>query len=185
MKKNLLVAILTIAAVALVIAADRSGWLERVAPPSDATLASEGFRIVDLNGGLVDLTPYKGKVVLLNYWATYCGPCIYEIPWFVGFQEQYGDRGFQVLGVSLDVDGRSQVEPWLKEQEEKNAFELDGRPVKVSYPILIGDEKASQQYFNVFGLPTTLVFDREGKIVKTFVGLTSHEKFVAAIESAL
>jgi len=178
MKKNILVAILTVAAVALVIVADRSGWLERVAPPADP---SSSFEIIDLKGGLVDLEPYKGKVVLLNYWATYCAPCLIEMPWFVGFQEQYGDRGFQVIGVSLDDEGRSLVEPWLNDQK----FELDGRRVKINYPILIGNEKASQQYFSVFGLPTTLVINREGKIVKTFVGITSHEKFVAAIEGAL
>lgn len=177
MKKNILIAVLTVAAIALVFISDRAGWLERVAPPADP---ASSFEIIDLNGGLVDLEPYQGKVVLLNYWATYCAPCLIEMPWFVQFQETYRDRGFQVIGVSLDDEGRSLVEPWLNDQK----FELDGRPVKINYPILIGNEKASQQFFSVFGLPTTLVINREGKIVKTFVGITSHEKFVAAIESA-
>lgn len=174
-----MVAILTVVAVALVLIADRSGWLERVAPAPEAELA--GYSITDLNGELIDLAPYRGKVVLLNYWATYCAPCQIEIPWFIGFQKQYGARGFQVIGVSLDDEGRGAVEPWLKDQK----FELDGNPVTLNYPIWIGNEKASQQYFSVFGLPTTLVFSRDGKLLKTFVGITSHEKFVAAIESAL
>jgi cytochrome c biogenesis protein CcmG/thiol:disulfide interchange protein DsbE len=179
MKKNLIVAVLTVAAVALVLVADRSGWLERVAPATGE--ATEGYTITDLNGELIDLTPYRGKVVLLNYWATWCTPCLIEMPWFIDFQKQYGERGFQVIGVSLDDEGRAVVEPWLREQK----FELDGRPVALNYPIWIGNEKASQQYFAVFGLPTTLVFSREGKLLKTFVGITSHEKFVAAIEGAL
>ncbi len=179
MKKNVIAGILTLAVVALVVMADRSGWLERVAPPPGT--AGEGFRVTDLNGGLLDLEPYKGKVVLLNYWATWCAPCLHEIPWFIGFQEQYADRGFQVLGVSLDVEGRSVVEPWLAEQN----FDVDGRERSVNYPIIIGNDAASQQYFSVFGLPTTLIFSREGKLVKTFVGITSHENFVKAIESAL
>ncbi len=139
MKKNLLIALLTVAAVTLVIAADRSGWLERVAPARSEETGS--YTVADLNGGLVDLAPYKGKVVLLNYWATWCAPCQIEIPWFIDFQKQYGERGFQVVGVSLDVEGRSAVDPWLKEQK----FELDGRPVALNYPILIGSEKAGQQ----------------------------------------
>jgi cytochrome c biogenesis protein CcmG/thiol:disulfide interchange protein DsbE len=179
MKKNLIVAVLTVAAIALVIAADRSGWLERVAPPPGE--ATEGYTITDLNGDLIDLAPYRGKVVLLNYWATYCPPCLIEMPWFIEFQEKYGERGLQVVGVSLDEGGRGDVEPWLKDHK----FALDGRPLTLNYPIWIGNEKASQQYFAVFGLPTTLVFSREGKLLKTFVGITSHEKFVAAIESAL
>lgn len=179
MKKNLLIAVLTAAAVVAVIAADRAGWLERIAPPAGP--ASDQFQITDLNGQLIDLAPYKGKVVLLNYWATWCTPCLIEIPWFIGFQEQYASRGFQVLGVSLDDEGRSVVEPWLRQQE----FDLDGRPVRVNYPILIGNEPASQQFVNVFGLPTTLVIGRDGKVLKTFIGITSHEKFVEAIESAL
>lgn len=179
MKKNLIVAMLAVIAVALVLVADRSGWLERVAPPPAEE--SSGYTVSDLNGELIDLTPYRGKVVLLNYWATWCTPCLIEIPWFIDFQKQYGARGFQVIGVSLDDEGRAAVDPWLQEQK----FEFDGQPVALNYPILIGNEKASQQFFNVFGLPTTLVFSREGKLLKTFVGITSHEKFVAAIESAL
>lgn len=179
MKKNLIVAVLTLAAVALVLAADHAGWLERVAPPSGEP--AEDYTITDLRGELIDLTPYRGKVVLLNYWATWCTPCLIEIPWFIDFQNKYGERGLQVIGVSLDDEGRAAVEPWLREQK----FQLDGRPVALNYPIWIGNERASQQYFSVFGLPTTLVFSREGKLLKTFVGITSHEKFVAAIEAAL
>ncbi len=178
MKKNVMVAIVAVAAVALVIVADRAGWPKRTAP---APPAAEGAPVTDLNGGLIDLAPYKGKVVWLNYWATWCAPCLIEIPWFIEFQRKYGDRGFQVVGVSLDDEGRSVVQPWLAEQR----FDVDGQKVAINYPILIGNEKASQQFVNVFGMPTTLVISRQGKVLKTFVGITSHEKFVAAIESAL
>lgn len=176
MKKNVIVAIVAMAA-ALVIVADRAGWPRRMAPAP----AAEGSQVTDLNGGLIDLEPYKGKVVWLNYWATWCAPCLIEIPWFIEFQRKYGDRGFQVVGVALDDEGRSVVEPWLAEHR----FDVDGQKVAINYPILIGNEKASQQFFNVFGMPTTLVISRQGKVLKTFVGITSHEKFVAAIESAL
>lgn len=175
MKKNLLIALVVVAAIALVILADRSGWLERAAPRSESEL-----QITEL-GNELDLTPYQGKVVLLNFWATYCGPCLIEIPWMIEFQDKYAARGFTVLGVSMDDEGRAVVEPWLREQR----FEVDGKVRTVNYPILVGNEKIADQFGGLIGLPTTLVIGRDGKIVKRFIGLASHEKLLAEIEGLL
>ncbi len=175
MKKNLLIALVVVAAIALVIVADRSGWLERAAPGSGTEL-----QITEL-GNELDLSPYQGKVVLVNFWATWCSPCLIEIPWMIEFQDTYADRGFTVLGVSMDDEGRAVVEPWLREQR----FDVNGQERPVNYPILVGNEKIGEQFGGIIGLPTTLVIGRDGKIVKRFIGLASHEKLLAEIEGLL
>ena len=98
----------------------------------------------------VKLTDYRGKVVLLNFWATWCGPCQVEIPWFKEFEQQYKSKGFEVLGVSMDEDGWSAVKPYMTEH-------------KLNYRILLGDDSVSQLYGGLDALPTTFIIDREGK----------------------
>lgn len=134
----------------------------------------------DLQGGTVSLEQHRGKVVLLNFWATYCAPCLIEMPWFADFQEKYGEKGFVVIGVGMDAEGKSIIEPFL----QKEKFEMDGRPVKINYPIVLGDDAIGEK-FGLFGLPTTLVINREGKITKRFVGLVSHDAYVKEIEAQL
>ncbi|HSH15324.1 MAG TPA: TlpA disulfide reductase family protein, partial [Verrucomicrobiae bacterium] len=137
--------------------------------------------IKDLQGNTVTLEQFRGKVVLVNFWATWCSPCQIEMPWFVGFQEKYGPRGFTVLGVAMDEEGKSVVEPFI----EKERFDLDGQKVKINYPILVGNDTIADQFGGLIGLPTTLVISRDGKITKRFIGLVSHDKIVAEIESLL
>jgi cytochrome c biogenesis protein CcmG/thiol:disulfide interchange protein DsbE len=175
MKRNLLTALVVVAAIALVIVADRAGWLKRAAPGP-----SEELQITEL-GNQLDLSPYQGKVVLLNFWATWCSPCLIEIPWMIEFQDKYADQGFTVLGVSMDDEGRAVVEPWLVEHR----FDVNGQERPVNYPILVGNEKIGEQFGGIIGLPTTLVIGRDGKTVKRFIGLASHEKLLAEIESLL
>jgi cytochrome c biogenesis protein CcmG/thiol:disulfide interchange protein DsbE len=130
------------------------------------------FELKDVNGKVVRLSDYKGKVVLLDFWATWCGPCGIEIPWFTEFQRKYKDRGFTVLGVSMDDGGWKDVKPFVAEQ-------------KINYQIVLGDDKTSDQYGDVEALPTTFVIDREGRIASVHVGLADKKEFDDAIQKLL
>src|SRR5207248_1018060 len=130
------------------------------------------FALKDANGKVVHLSDYKGKIVLLDFWATWCGPCQIEIPWFIEFQRKNKDRGFEVLGVSMDDDGWDAVKPFMTEK-------------KINYRIVLGDEKTSDQYGGVEALPTTFIIDREGRIASVHVGLSSRKDFEDAIEKLL
>src|SRR6266702_157927 len=112
----------------------------------------------DLRGKKVDLASYRGHVILLNFWATWCAPCLTEMPRFVEWQKVYSGKGLQVLGVSMD----DEVEP-VRKMEQK---------LQLNYPVVMGDEKLGDSYGGVMGLPITFVIDREGKIRFQHKGLT-------------
>ena len=130
------------------------------------------FELKDANGKVVHLSDYKGKVVVLDFWATWCAPCKAEIPWFMDFETQYKDRGFVVLGVSMDDDGWKVVTPFVAQE-------------KISYQILLGNDKTGDLYGGVEALPTTFVIDREGKIASVHFSVTPREEFKNEIESLL
>ena len=130
------------------------------------------FSLKDASGKVVHLADYKGKVVLLDFWATWCGPCNIEIPWFTEFERKYKVRGFEVLGVSMDEDGWKAINPFAAEKS-------------INYRILLGDDKTGDQYGGIEALPTTFVIDREGKIASVHVGLGGRKEFQDAIESVL
>jgi peroxiredoxin len=129
-----------------------------VKPDKDRKTAPE-FALKDSNGQTVHLTDYKGKVVLLDFWATWCGPCKVEIPWFVEFEQQFKDRGFAVLGVSMDEDGWDAVKPYIEDH-------------KINYRVMLGNEQVSDIYGGLDSLPTTLLIDRQGKIASVHIGLS-------------
>ena len=108
------------------------------------------FNLKDANGHAVRLSDYRGRVVLLNFWATWCGPCQIEIPWLVEFENKYRAEGFTVLGVSMDEDGWKAVKPFIAAK-------------KVNYPVVLGDEEVNQLYGGIESLPTTLLIGRDGK----------------------
>jgi peroxiredoxin len=146
------------AALALVIAGcSRSTSESKVRPDSERKPAPE-FELKDANGATVRLSDYRGKVVLLNFWATWCGPCEVEIPWFIEFEQKYKDRNFAVLGVSFDDDGWKSVRPYIASH-------------KINYRIMVGSDKLGEQYGGVDSLPTTFIIDREGRIAAHHVGL--------------
>jgi peroxiredoxin len=121
--------------------------------------AAPDFTLKDGNGQTVHLSDYKGKVVLLDFWATWCGPCKIEIPWFMEFEQQFKDKGFSVLGVSMDEDGWTAVKPYLQQ-------------LKVNYRIVLGNDQVGDSYGGVDSLPTTFLIDRHGRIAATHVGLS-------------
>jgi len=130
------------------------------------------FSLKDAHGNIVHLSDYKGKVVLLDFWATWCGPCNIEIPWFTDFERKYKDRGFEVLGVSMDDDGWKAINPFVAEK-------------KINYRIVLGDDMTSDMYGSVEALPTTFVIDREGRIASIHIGLSGKKEFEDAIEKLL
>lgn len=129
-----------------------------VKPDKDRKSAPE-FALKDSNGQTVHLTDYKGKVVLLDFWATWCGPCKVEIPWFIEFEQQFKNRGFAVIGVSMDEEGWDAVKPYIEDH-------------KINYRVLLGNEQVSDIYGGLDSLPTTLLIDREGKIASVHIGLS-------------
>ena len=130
----------------------------RFAPKPAAKGTSPEFSVTDLQGQKLALADYRGKVVLLDFWATWCAPCLEEIPHFVEMQQKYGPQGMQVIGISMD-DNAKPVQAFYQQQ-------------KMNYPVAIGDAKLAERYGGVLGLPVTFVIDREGRIAKKFVGAT-------------
>lgn len=116
------------------------------------------FSRPDLQQHELKLEAYRGKVVLLNFWATWCGPCRLEIPRFMEWQQRYGAQGLQVVGVSID-DDQPPVEAYV-------------RKTRVNYPVMMGDAKLGRLYGGVLGVPVTLLIDREGKVRARYDGET-------------
>jgi len=141
--------------------------------PADAKTANLNFTLKDINNQDVRLASLKGKVILLDFWATWCGPCKIEIPWFIEFQKKYASSGLQVIGISVD-DTLDKLKPFVSE-------------MKMNYTVLQGlDHDDVQDAFGpIFGVPVTLVISRDGKICTRHVGLSSKPDFENAIKALL
>lgn len=168
--RNKLVMIALAAALGLA-GCSRSSTAVHVTPEKERRTAPD-FTLKDATGAPLKLSDLRGKVVLLNFWATWCGPCEVEIPWFVDFQKAYRDRDFAVLGVSMDDDGWKSVRPYLQEH-------------KINYRIVIGDDHLSELYGGVDSLPTSFVIDRDGRIAAMHVGLVSKSDYQNEIVNLL
>lgn len=145
-----------------------------VKPPAKRNAAPD-FEVKDANGQSFHLADYKGKVVLLNFWATWCGPCKIEIPWFIDFEKSYKDRGFAVVGISLDEDGWDAVKPYI-----------DTR--KMNYRVALGSPLLEQLYGGGDGiqsLPTSFIIDRDGKVADVHIGLISKNDYQNELEELL
>ncbi len=140
--------------------------------PDKERHSAPDFSLKDSNGKTVRLSDYKGRVVLLDFWATWCGPCKIEIPWFMDFERKHKDQGFSVLGVSMDDDGWEAVKPFVNE-------------IGINYRIMIGNDMTAQSYGGIDALPTTFLIDRDGKIAAVHVGLTSKSEIENGIEELL
>jgi peroxiredoxin len=141
--------------------------------PADAPAANLEFTLKDMNGADVKLASLKGKVVLLNFWATWCGPCLMEMPSFVKIQEEYQDKGFQAIGVSVD-DPPEALAPFAKQHH-------------INYPLLVGQEREDLQaaYGGIFGIPISFIISRDGKVCRRQIGPASKEQFESWIKALL
>lgn len=147
----------------------------------DAGQPAPNITLKDLDGKDVSVAQYKGKVVLVNFWATWCDPCRVEIPWLIEMQQKYGAKGFTVLGVAMDDEGRSVVEPFV----EKERFDVNGAKSQMNYPIVIGNDAAADKFGGLLGYPTSVLIDRDGKVIKRVTGLISYDEISKTIESQL
>jgi cytochrome c biogenesis protein CcmG/thiol:disulfide interchange protein DsbE len=170
-QSSLRAAAVAVLGVCLIACSTSSSVKAAIKPEKDRKKAPE-FTLTDANGAAVKLSDFRGKVVLLNFWATWCGPCKVEIPWFIEFQQTYKDRDFVVLGVSFDDDGWKSVKPYLEDK-------------KINYRVMIGSEEVAQQYGGVESLPTTFVVDKQGRIAATHIGLISKSEYKNEIENLL
>jgi peroxiredoxin len=140
--------------------------------PDNARKPAPDFILNDASGKPVRLSGFRGKIVLLNFWATWCGGCKVEIPRFIDFQRTFAGRGFQVLGVSFDDDGWKLVKPYIAAQQ-------------VNYPVMIGDPHLAGLYGGVEALPVTLLIDKAGRIAATHLGVVRQSDYRAEIEKLL
>jgi thiol-disulfide isomerase/thioredoxin len=132
--------------------------------------AAPQFTLSDLNGRPVSLSDYRGKVVILDFWAPWCPPCKREIPDLISLQDQYGPKGLQVVGIGLDRTDN--VTTFVRENG-------------VNYPVMVGDDEITRLYGGIPGIPTTFIVDKEGNISKRFEGFTDRSVFEAAIRKLL
>jgi cytochrome c biogenesis protein CcmG, thiol:disulfide interchange protein DsbE len=134
-------------------------------------LPAPDFTLPQLDGHDLRLSSYRGKVVLLDFWATWCDPCREEIPHFVDLQQRYGDRGLQIVGVSMD-DSPDPVRPFYQQ-------------FHMNYPVVMGTAQTGAMYGGILGLPIAFLITRDGRIYAKHIGATSAEVFEKEIKSLL
>jgi thiol-disulfide isomerase/thioredoxin len=141
--------------------------------PANAKPANLNFTLKDINNKDVKLSDLKGKVVLLDFWATWCGPCKLEIPWFIEFQNKYGAQGLQVVGVSVD-DTLDKLKPYVSS-------------MKMNYTVLqgLGHDDIQDAFGPIWGVPVTVVISRDGRICTKHTGISSKESFENDIKALL
>jgi thiol-disulfide isomerase/thioredoxin len=141
--------------------------------PADAKPANLNFTLKDAENRDVSLSQYKGKVLVIDFWATWCGPCKVEIPHFVEFQEKYGKAGLQIVGISVD-DTSDKLAPYI-------------RDMKMNYPVLQGlnHDDVQEAYGPIVGIPVSVMISRDGKICATHTGLTGKDVFEREIKALL
>ena len=130
------------------------------------------FALPDLSGKTVRLSDFEGKVVILDFWATWCPPCRDEVPDFVRLQAKYREKGLAVVGLSLDAEGAKLVRPFAEE-------------FNVNYAMLLANEETTRRFGGIVGIPTTFVLDRTGRIVRKFIGKTDLKVFEETIQPLL
>ncbi len=142
------------------------------------------FALNDLSGNKVSLESYRGKAVLINFWATWCGPCRLETPWIVELRNKYAAQGFEVLGVDTEGDDLEKKDKagWAKATAAAGKFVAEE---KIPYPVLLDGDSISHDYGGLDNLPTSYFVDRKGVVVAAQVGLTSESDIESKIEKAL
>lgn len=130
------------------------------------------FSLKASDGTMVELSSLKGKVVVVNFWATWCGPCRKEIPGFIEVYNRYRDKGLEIIGISLDRGGWSVVKPYIAQS-------------KINYPIVVGDGDLADAYGGIRAIPTTFIVDKDGNIAKQHVGFMTKDDLENMIKDLL
>jgi len=184
MKKTILILTIVVAVTSAVYVADK---LTRVHQSAASRLGlatgarAPEIKVKDLNDKDVTLADYRGKVVLVNFWATWCEPCRVEIPWLIEMQNRYGPQGFTVLGIAMDEEGKPMVAPFVA----KERYDVKGETLPMNYPIVVGSDQVAEKFGGLLGYPTSVLISREGKQIKRVTGLISYDEISKAIEGAL
>lgn len=145
--------------------------LTGVAPQSETKKAPD-FSLKTSTGKTIELSKLKGKTVVVNFWATWCPPCKAEIPGFINVYKKYKSKGLEIVGISLDQGGWSDIDPFVKK-------------MNINYPVVLGNEQTAQAYGNIEAIPTTFIINKEGHIVSRHVGYMDEENFEKTIKSYL
>jgi peroxiredoxin len=153
-------------------------WQSLASAPASSTVkleasrqAAPDFTLNDAAGRSVQLASLKGKVVLLDFWATWCHGCKVEMPWFMDFEKQYKDRGFEVIGISTDDDGWKSITPYVEQK-------------KVNYTVVMANDEVKKAY-GLDAIPLTFLIDRDGRVAATCAGLATKSDYRTAIETLL
>jgi cytochrome c biogenesis protein CcmG/thiol:disulfide interchange protein DsbE len=167
-KRILIYGIVALCLLGLYVGSRRTSQKPKVA--ASGNLAPD-FTLTDLDGRRLTLSDYRGKVVLLDFWATWCGPCRTEIPHFVEMQNKYGPQGFQVIGISMDDDAKP-----VRQFAEQ---------YKLNYPVAVGDDNLADHFGGVLGLPVNFIIDRQGRIHAKYLGATDVSVFDSDVKDLL
>ncbi len=130
------------------------------------------FTLLNLNGDRISLADFKGKVVLINFFATYCPPCRMEIPDFVELARRYGREGFAIIGISVDQNPRKVLPYFIQ-------------ALKINYPVLLATQKVLRDYGNIYALPATFLLNRDHEIVKSYTGMITRAEIEPIIKRLL
>jgi thiol-disulfide isomerase/thioredoxin len=162
---------------------DASGTALVYNSPLDGKLAPS-FTLPDVDGKTVSLSSYRGKALLINFWATWCGPCQIETPWLIQLRDKYASQGFEVLGIDAEGDDvkPSDKAAWDK---DKAAIVKFVQKEKIPYPVLMDGDSIATPYGGVENLPTSFYVNRKGVVVAAQMGLTSESDMASKIQKAL
>lgn len=185
MKKIIVIALTVLFLVFMTIVADRA-TRRQVAQLQPANASTSGqpapplaFKSIDdKNVALADL---KGKVIFVNFWATWCDPCRIEIPELIELQNKYSDKGFTVVGIAMDEDGKISVAPFVANER----FDVNGQKLPMNYPILLGTDAAADKFGGILGYPTSFLISRDGRVVQKIQGLKSMDDLEKMIQAQL